>query len=221
MPFRNSTRSRLFSFFVLYRDLARHGEEVRRVEPARLLIEPAGGTEEGKPERAPHVLHAGPQDAQRAAALDLGGQAPEKALLYLCTVVLGQLLPFLRLCGQDEVDDVAWQEAKLPVVVLGLAPVIAAGLRPGVVVECGFLGDAGFAREFVWAVAKEGGLDGVFEGAFGGDGVHEVGSGFAVASSRTSILPVTAAEIRAARSSLRQSMARRMSDNRASIFIAW
>ena len=189
-------------------DLTGDREEVRRVKPPGLLVEPARRPEEGKPERTAHVLHAGPQDAQRAAVFDLGGQAFEKPLLHPRAVVLRQLLPFLRLRRQNEVHDVARQEAKLPVVVLGAPPVIAAGLHPWIVEGRGFLGDAGrLARDLVRPVAQQGGLDGLLEGAFGDDGVHEAVSGSSPASGRTSILPVTAAEMRAVRSSLRRSMA--------------
>ena len=49
-------------------DLAGNGEEVRRVQPPRLLVEPAGRGEIGEPEAAAHVLHPGPQHVEGTAA---------------------------------------------------------------------------------------------------------------------------------------------------------
>ena len=155
-------------------DLTGDREEVRRVKPPGLLVEPARRPEEGKPERTAHVLHAGPQDAQRAAVFDLGRQAFEKPLLHPRAVVLGELLPFLRLCGQNEVHDIARQKAKVAVIVLGPPPVITAGLHPGLAEGRGFLRDSGrLPRDLVRPVAQQGGLDGFLEGSFGDDGVHE------------------------------------------------
>ena len=61
-------------------DLAHHGEEVRRVQPARLLVEPARGPKVGKLELATRILDAVAQDVERPAPLDLGGEAFEELL---------------------------------------------------------------------------------------------------------------------------------------------
>src|SRR5690606_22698943 len=145
----------------------------------------------------------------RPSPADLGGEPPEELLPHRRAVVLLELFPFLRLRGEDEVHDIARQEAERAVVVFGLAPAVAAGQ----VVTVGRRGLADrrrVARAGAGAVLQRRALDRLLKGAFGDLGAHGT-------SSRSSILPVTAAEISAVRSSLRRSMASRILAMRASI----
>ena len=86
--------------------------------------------------------------------------------------MFGQPLPLLRLRSQQEVHDVAGQQAQGSVVVLGQALVIAAGLHP-LPAE----GRRGFTRQGL-AAGKllldqaQGRLDGVLEGSFRDLGIH-------------------------------------------------
>ena len=73
-PFRKSARSRLFSFFSLYLQLADDGEQVGRVELLRRLVQPAGRAEVGQLELAAVGLDALAQHVQRAALVDLRRQ---------------------------------------------------------------------------------------------------------------------------------------------------
>ena len=93
--------------------------------------------------------------------------------LHRGAVVLLELLPFLRLRGQDEIHHVTRQQAKRAVIVLGPALAIAArvALRGGL---------------------EQAGLDGLLKASLRNVRAH-------AAPSRTSILPVTAAEMRAVR----------------------
>src|SRR5207244_6036311 len=70
------------------------GEQVCRVEPPRLLVEPAGRAEVREAELAARVLDAVAQHIERAAPLDLAGQALEKLLPHGRAVVLFEPLPF-------------------------------------------------------------------------------------------------------------------------------
>ena len=88
-------------------DLAHHGEEVRRLQPAGLLVEPARGAEVGEPELAARVPDAGAQDVERTAPLDLGHEALQELLSHRRAIVLLELLPLLRLGGEDEIHHVA------------------------------------------------------------------------------------------------------------------
>ena len=144
--------------------LADNREEVGRVEPPHLLVEPARGAEVREPERATHVLQAAPEDFESAAPLDLGREALQEPLPHLGPVVLREPLPFLRLGGLHEVEDIARQEAERPVVVLRPAPPIAT--RPHVRVTVGRwrLGDrTRNGRDLVRPVAKQRRLDGILE----------------------------------------------------------
>ena len=123
-------------------DLAGDREEVGGVQPPRLLVEPACGAEVREPERAPHVLHAAPQDVEGAAALDFGREALQEPRPDLCAVVLREPLPLRGLRRQHEVQDVVREEAERAVVVLGAALVVAAGSHSRVDVRWGLVGDA-------------------------------------------------------------------------------
>jgi hypothetical protein len=70
-------------------ELADRGEEVRRVQAPRLLVEPARRPEAGEAEGAARVLDAGPQHVEGAAPADLSGEAGEELLLHRHAVVLG------------------------------------------------------------------------------------------------------------------------------------
>ena len=180
--------------------LADDGEEVRGVEALRLLVESARGAEVREPEPAAHVPDAAPEHVERPAPGDLAREAAEEAGPDVFAVVLPEPLPFLRLGGEEEVEDIGRDQAEGAVVVFGVPFVVAAG--GGVVVgrREGF-GDAlAVVRPGVGAVLEQGVLDGFLERAFGDAESH-------AASARMSILPVTAAEMRAVRYSWRRVMA--------------
>ena len=103
-------RSRLRRMVV---ELARDGKQIRRVLPLRLFVESTGRTEVGEAELAARVLDAVAQHVERSTPLNLGGETLEKLPLDRPgPVMLGELLPFLRLGGQDEVDAVYGQKAE-------------------------------------------------------------------------------------------------------------
>jgi hypothetical protein len=58
--------------------------------------------------------------------LDLGGESLQELLAHRRAVVMLELLPLLRLGGEDEIHHVARQEAERTVVVVGLALAVAA-----------------------------------------------------------------------------------------------
>ncbi|MBV6522209.1 MAG: hypothetical protein MNPFHGCM_02355 [Gemmatimonadaceae bacterium] len=152
-------------------ELAHHGEEVRRVQAPRLLVEPARGAEPGEPELAARVPEAVPQHIQRAAPLDLGGEALEELLPHRRAVVLFELPPLLRLRGEHEVDHVVRQEAERAVVVFGAPPAVAPRRR--VTVRRRRLAHRrGIARAGVGAVLEQPALDRLLEGALGDLGAH-------------------------------------------------
>ena len=88
-------------------NLAHRREDVRCVQPSRLLVEPARGAEIRELELATRVLDSLSQHVERAAPLDLGGKPLQELLFDRRAVVLGEPLPFLGLGGEDEVHDVA------------------------------------------------------------------------------------------------------------------
>lgn len=71
------------------------------------------------------------QDVEGAATLDLAGQALEEAVVDLDAVVLLEPGPLLGLGGEDEVEDVAGDQAQGAVVVVRSAAVVAAGAADG------------------------------------------------------------------------------------------
>ena len=99
------------------------------MEPLRLLVEPARRAEVGELELAAGILDAVAQHVERAAPLDLGGKALEELLAHRRAVMLLELLPFLGLRCENEIDDVARQETECAVVVLGMALAITAGMH--------------------------------------------------------------------------------------------
>src|SRR5205814_9307484 len=107
-------------------ELAHRREEVRGMEPPRLLVEPACRAEVREPELAARVLDAGAQHVERTAPLDLGREALQELLLHRRAVVLLQPLPLLRLRGEDEVHHVPPEQAERTVVVLGAAFAVTA-----------------------------------------------------------------------------------------------
>ena len=162
-------------------DLTGDGEEVRPVEPSRLLVEPARGTKVREPERAAHVLEAAPEDLERTPPFNLGREALQEPFPDLHSVVLREPLPHLRLGGLHEVDDIARQEAKVTVVVLRPAPTIATGAHVRVTVGRRRLGDRPRnSRELIRPMAKQSRLDGILERTFG----HRVGHSGSVPSPR-------------------------------------
>ena len=109
--------------------LADDREKVGHIQLARLLVKPAGRPEVCQAERAAHILDAVPKHVENAAAVDFRRQAPEKAISDLSAVVMGQLLPFLRLRRNDEIQNVSGQKAKCAVVVLGFSLEVTAGFH--------------------------------------------------------------------------------------------
>jgi hypothetical protein len=123
MPFRNS---KAILVLCAVAKLAHDGEQVRLMEPPRLLVQPARRPEVGELEFDPGILDAVAQHVERAAPLDFGSEAFEELLLHRRAVVLLELLPFLRLRREDKVRHVAWDETQGAVVVLGAALAIEA-----------------------------------------------------------------------------------------------
>ena len=181
-------------------ELACDREEVGSVEAPEFLVEPARWPEVRKAELAARVPDAVPQHVERSPAGDLAREPAEEARFHVGAVVLFEPRPFLRLGGEEEVDDVGRDQAETAVVVGGSALVEAAGQGVVAVFRLRLLHAGGVLRVRVGPVPQQRGLDRVFEGALGDLDGH-------AASFWTSILPVTAAEIRALRYSLRSSMA--------------
>ena len=147
--------------------LPHHREEVALVEALEFLVEAAGRTEVRQSEFAAGVPDAVPQHVQRAAPLDLAGQPLEEALLDLGPVVLLEPLPRLRLGGEDEVEDVARDQAPRAVVVVRRAAEVAAGRAKGDVGREDLAYPGGFTGHSVRVDGDQGLLDGCFEGALG------------------------------------------------------
>src|SRR3970040_1551443 len=89
-------------------------------------MEAARRLELSEAELAARVFDPVAQHVERAAPLDLGGEAFEELLPYGRTVVLFQLLPFRRLRREHEVHHVARKKTERAVVVLRAAPAVAA-----------------------------------------------------------------------------------------------
>ena len=160
------------------------------MELLQLLVEAGCRRVVGQIEVAAGVLHAFPEYIDGAApfsfARDAGGDLGAGRL----AVVLLVLLPLLRLRIDQEVGQVLRQEAE-GLVVVGLGAFVeATGGAKGVV------GDGGVG--YLLGRASQRVDDGRLEGGFVDLDRH--------ADSLTSILPVTAAEIRAVRYSRRRSM---------------
>ena len=148
-------------------------EKVRPVEPPRFLVEAARGAKVREPERAAHVLEAAPEDIKSAAPLNLGREALQEPLPHRSTVMLREPLPFLRLGGLHEVEDIARQEAKFSVVVLRPAPPVTPGAHVRVTVGRRHLGDRPRnSRDLIRPMAKQSRLDGILERTFGDLGAH-------------------------------------------------
>ena len=180
------------------------------MQSLELLVETARWPEVREPELAPRVLDAIAQHVERSPAGDLAREPAEEARLHVGAVVLFQLRPFLWLSGQEEVHDVGRDQAEPAFVVRRTALVEAAGQGIVSVFQRRLLNSGWFVRVGVRAVPQQRGLDGVFERALGDLDGH-------AASFRTSILPVTAAEIRAVRYSFERWMACRILSMRESI----
>ena len=100
-------------------ELAEDREDVRAVEPARLLVEAARRSEVGEPEMDARVLEALAEDGERTRAPDLRGDALEELGPRGLAVLGFVAIPFLGLCGEDEVVELIRNEAELAVVVPG------------------------------------------------------------------------------------------------------
>ncbi len=146
--------------------LAHNGEEVRRVQTSGLLVEPARGPVVRHPELAARVLDALAQHVERAAPLDLAGEALQELLRYRRAVVLLEPFPLLRLRGEDEVHHVARDEAERAVVVRGRALAVTA--RQGVAIGQRRLADnSRVSGTGIGAVLEQPALDGLLEAALG------------------------------------------------------
>ena len=141
------------------------------MQALKRLVQPAGGPEEGQAKRASGVLDTVAQHIQGGAATDLAREPREEAFLHLRAVVLPQLLPLLRLGGQDEVNHVTREEAEPAVVVLRPAFPIAA--RRAIAVGRERLANGhGVPRTGVGPVLEERALDRFLEASLGDLGVH-------------------------------------------------
>ena len=106
-------------------ELADDREEVGGVQALEFLVEAARRAEVGEAEPAARVPDAVSEDVERSASRDLAGEPAEEAGLHVGPVVLLQLRPFLRLGGQQEVEDVRRDQAE-PAVVVGLLALVEA-----------------------------------------------------------------------------------------------
>ena len=177
-------------------ELARDREEIGSVQALEFLVESARRPEVGEAELATGVSDAVPQHVERSPPSDLAREPAEETRLRVGAVVLFEPRPLLRLGGEKEVDDVDRDQAEPAVVVGRPALVEAAGQRVVAVFRCRLLHARWVVRVGIGPVPQQCGLDRVFKRALGDLDSH-------AASFRTSILPVTAAEMRAARYSLR------------------
>ena len=168
-------------------ELPRHGEDVAPVKLTGLFVQPAGRAEVSQLKPAAHVPDAMAQHVQSTPAGNLGGQPLEELLLYGGPVMLGKTHPLLGLGHQHKVQHVLRDEAQGSVIVAGCPLPVAAGHR----VQEG----TPFLPNQPFAILEKAGFYGIFKGPFRNVYLHP-------ASSLTSMRPVTAAEIRALRSSL-------------------
>jgi hypothetical protein len=152
-------------------ELADGREEVRRVQPARVLVEAARRPEVREAELAAGILETVAQHVERAAPPDLGGQALEELLPHRRTVMLLELLPLPGLGGEDEVHHVARQQAERAVVLLRATLAVAAW-RPLAVWGRRLVDGVGRTRAGVRAVPEQAAFDGLLERSLGDVGGH-------------------------------------------------
>ncbi len=76
------------------------------MQPLGFFVQAAGGLEVGKPELAAGILDALAQHIEGAAAIDFRGYTLEELFAHAGAMVLGELLPWLRLGGEHEVEQV-------------------------------------------------------------------------------------------------------------------
>src|SRR5262249_23761446 len=107
-------------------ELAHHPEQVRLIQPPRLLVEPARRPKIGELELDPRILDAIAQDVERAPPLDFGSKTLDELLPHGCAVVVLELLPFLGLRRENEVRHVTRQQAESAIVILWTAPAVEA-----------------------------------------------------------------------------------------------
>ena len=148
--------------------LAADRKEVAGVELAIRLVQPAGRPEVGELEFAAVALDPLPQDVQRAALLDLGGEPLQQPVARVRAVQLLELLPFLGLGGVDEGQGVLGDQAEGAIVLLRRPPQVAAGGE----VARRLAQSEEIARRRVRPAGQERGFDGRFEVLFG-DVNHE------------------------------------------------
>ena len=82
------------------------------MQALEFLIQPARRPEVRQPKLAARVLDALAQHVERPAPGDLAREVAEEARLDVCTVVLLEPCPLLRLGSQKEVDDVGREQAE-------------------------------------------------------------------------------------------------------------
>jgi len=112
------------------------------VQSPERFVEPARRPEISQLEFAARVFEAVAEDVERPAPCDLPGEALEELLLHGGAVVLLEPFPFLGLGGEDEVDDVAREEAERRVIFFG-RPLAIPSLR-GFAVRRGLFADASY-----------------------------------------------------------------------------
>ena len=165
-PFRKSARSRLWSPCSLKAELAHDREQVRRMQALQFLVQSARRPEVRQPELAARVLDAVAQHVERPPPGNFARQPAEEARLHVGSVVLPQLLPHLRLGGQEEVDDVGRDQAQPAVVVFRPAPEVAPRQRLVPELRRRLPHRRRVVRAGVRPVAQQRALDGGLEGAF-------------------------------------------------------
>jgi hypothetical protein len=76
------------------------------VEPLEFLVQAAGRPEVGQTKGAAGILDAVAQHIKGATTADLTREPPAESLLHFRPVVLPELLPFLGLGGEQEIQNV-------------------------------------------------------------------------------------------------------------------
>ena len=128
-------------------ELPDHAEDVALIERPERLVQPAHRAEIGEADAPTGHLDAVPEQLERAPLPDLAGDPLHEVGPDVVAVVLPELLPRLGLGGLDEAHEVVGDQAEGPVVLLGAALVVAAGmagavpgLRLGDAARCTLLG---------------------------------------------------------------------------------
>ncbi len=155
-------------------ELTDDGEDVGGVQGLQLGVEAARGQEGGEAERAAVGLDARAQNVEEPTGGDLLGEALQELGPGVRAVPRLELRPLLGLGGEQEVENVARQEADGAVVLLGGTLAIAAEGRHTRIhdrrgrhcIGLARLAHAARLSDSIGAVGEQRGLDGCFEVAF-------------------------------------------------------